>query len=163
MTAPLRHVQRIGPASASPGARLGAIARIVEGGEIAHAIHYVKYFAFDVAKLTREDRTALDAIVAKLAAGRELDIAVLELRQLATSLDLRPEMQPRPDVAPGDPVLRASQYESRARDAAREADIERRAGREHSAGVFEKMAAEDLQRARTLLKAAASREDDDAA
>lgn len=61
-----------------------------------------------------------------------------------------------------DPVHTAAMYQARARDAARDAQFERRAGREHSAVIFDRMASDDIARARSILEAAASSEDDDA-
>lgn len=68
-----------------------------------------------------------------------------------------------PDVSPNDPLRIASMYEHRARDAERDAAIERRAGRLESAEIFERMRDADLQHARAILEMAAADEDAHAA
>lgn len=57
------------------------------------------------------------------------------------------------DVEIGDPLHTAAMYEARARDALADARAEERAGRAASAVVFHRQVAEDISRAREVLRA----------
>lgn len=62
------------------------------------------------------------------------------------------------DVRVGDPLHIAAMYEARARDALAYARAEERAGRPASAAVFHRQAAEEISRARDVLRASVAAE-----